>query len=111
MKYTFDQIPEVLSSIEKRLERIESILANQAIITGEESEFIGAEAARVILKISLATLYTKAHHREVPFYKKGNRLYFNRQELLEWIKQGRKKSSEEIRIGGSVMLKNMKNQN
>jgi len=111
MKYTFDQIPEVLHSIEKRLEKIESLLAGEATGIDEESEYIGAEAAREILGISLATLYTKVHHREVPFYKKGNKLYFNRIELLEWIKQGRKKSFEEIREGGRLLLKNIKNKN
>lgn len=54
-----------------------------------------SEAAE-FLKISKSTLYGKVSDRLIPFMKKGQRLYFDRQELIAWLQAGKQKTLEEI---------------
>lgn len=90
MNYTFDEIPNILKRIESRLDKIEEILLDRIQKELPEKEFISAREACKILKLSLPTLYSKVCLRELPYYKKGNRLYFSKTELLEWIQEGKK---------------------
>jgi excisionase family DNA binding protein len=52
------------------------------------------EAAR-FLDIKLNTLYIKTHKGELPYMKKGKKVYFSRQQLVEWMGQGRRYSRQE----------------
>ncbi|MDR6919481.1 helix-turn-helix domain-containing protein [Chryseobacterium sp. 2987] len=96
MKYTFEQIPSILKRIENRLDKVEQMLSVRIQKEFPEEDFIGAKEACRILKLSLPTLYSKVCQREVPFYKKGNRLHFSKAELLNWIQEGKKKSLDQI---------------
>jgi len=62
----------------------------------DETEFIGAKEVSGLLKFTLSTLYTKFCKGEVPAFKKGNRLYFSRSDLIEWIENGKKATLDEI---------------
>jgi excisionase family DNA binding protein len=42
------------------------------------------------------TLYGLTSRREIPFIKKGKKLYFKRMELEAWIMEGRKLTKHEI---------------
>ncbi|MCY1662645.1 helix-turn-helix domain-containing protein [Chryseobacterium sp. SL1] len=96
MKYSSDQMPSILKRIEDRLHKIEEILLYRFPNEYPELDFIGAKEASEILKISLPTLYSKVCLREIPFFKKGNRLHFSKKELIQWIKDGKKKSIGEM---------------
>lgn len=76
-----------------------------------ENDFIGAKEASNVLKFSLPTLYTKVCKREVPFYKQGNRLYFSKPELIDWIQEGKKKSLSGINSSAIEIVKKMRNRN
>ena len=39
---------------------------------------------------SAATIYTLARKGQIPAYKRGKKLYFYEDELLQWIESGRK---------------------
>lgn len=105
--YTFDQLPEFMKRIDERLDRIEDLLSKETQLKVSENDFINAKEASEILNFSLSTLYTKVCRREVPFYKQGNRLYFSRQELFDWIKEGRKKTFNDINANASKIVNAM----
>ena len=107
MKYSFEQMPNILKRIEDRLDKIEEILIDRIQNELPEIDFIGAQEACEILKISLATLYSKVSLREVPYYKKGNRLHFSKTELLHWIREGKRKSLSELNEQGNSIIKKM----
>jgi excisionase family DNA binding protein len=46
---------------------------------------LSAEEAAKFTKRSLATIYRQVSNREIPYHKNGNRLYFFKSELIEWI--------------------------
>lgn len=57
--------------------------------------FIIKEAAE-FTNLSVPTLYGLVSQRSIPFSKKGKRLYFSEVELIDWIKQGRRKTQTEL---------------
>ena len=65
----------------------------------EFSNFHNDPSSDNLLSISEAskyTLYGLTSRREIPFIKKGKKLYFERMELEAWIMEGRKLTKHEI---------------
>lgn len=52
--------------------------------------------AAELLHLAVPTIYGLLHRRELPSMKRGNRVYFKRSELMQYLEQGRKKTSAEI---------------
>lgn len=52
------------------------------------------DACRIIRKAK-PTIYTLIRKGLLPAYKKGKKLYFYEDELLTWIENGRRKTSEQ----------------
>ncbi len=48
------------------------------------------------VNLAVPTIYGLVSRREIPFSKKGKRLYFLKDELTEWIQTGRRKTVAEI---------------
>tara|TARA_Y100000385_G_C12724810_1_gene480213 strand:- start:105 stop:446 length:342 start_codon:yes stop_codon:yes gene_type:complete len=95
MKNPFELIDARLSSIEDIL--LEIKLPPKEVEPNETPEqFITIQEAAQFLKLTVPTLYSKVSRRELPVMKRGNRLYFSKYELIDYLKQGRKKSNFEI---------------
>lgn len=47
-------------------------------------------------KRTKATFYRYVHHNEIPYHKRGKKLTFLKSEIDKWLKQGRKKTTEEL---------------
>lgn len=96
MKYTFEQLPLAINTLHDKVDSIKELLlktqqekhspCSDLLMIGQASEF---------LNLSVSTLYTKVSRREIPVNKRGKRLYFSRDELLTWIKSGKRKNTEE----------------
>ena len=65
--------------------------------------------AATLLGLAVPTMYSKVSKGELPYMKRGKRLYFSRTELLDYIKAGKKKSSAEIDAEADAYLSNRKN--
>ncbi len=59
-------------------------------------EILNVQQAADFLKLKLNTLYEKTSRKQIPHFKKGNRLYFHLSELENWVKQGKVKTHKEI---------------
>lgn len=97
-QFTFDDLPDIIDRLCFKIDNIEKLLlekkANEEHIT---QELLTVTEAAHLLKLSVATVYTKVCKNEIPANKQGKRLYFYRTELLNWIKAGRIKTIDEIR--------------
>lgn len=60
------------------------------------SEIFNVREAAAFLKLKVATLYEKTSAKSIPHVKKGNKLYFHRSELEQWLKEGKVKTADEI---------------
>lgn len=73
--------PIVVDAVREEFQRISSAPT-------PPDETGGVALAEEITGLSRPRLYALVSAREIPHSKRGNRLYFNRSELLAWIKQG-----------------------
>ncbi len=65
---------------------------------GKNEEIGGIDLAIEITGLAKPTIYGLVSERKIPHSKQGKRLYFSRQELLDWLKQGKRKTNAEIKI-------------
>lgn len=59
-------------------------------------KLLTVEEAAKFLSLSIATIYTKKSKGELPFMKRGKRVYFSSTELLKYLKEGQEKTNKEI---------------
>jgi excisionase family DNA binding protein len=96
-QFTFEDLPNIIGKLFVKLDKIEKLLKARKINNSDNNEeLLTIEGAAELLKLSVATIYTKVCKNEIPVNKQGKRLYFYRAELLDWIKSGRIKTSAEI---------------
>ncbi|MBN1988734.1 MAG: helix-turn-helix domain-containing protein [Bacteroidales bacterium] len=74
-------------------------------------QLLTIQQAADFLHLSVPTLYSKTSKRELPCMKQGKRLYFSQKELVEYLKQGRKKTTGEIEAEAEAYLSNKKRLN
>ena len=87
-----------VESQEHRIEVLENIL-NVA------KEVLNLEEASLFLGISKSSLYKMTHKHELPFYRpNGKLIYFEKTELLKWMRQCRVTAASEIKEAASVHL-------
>lgn len=56
----------------------------------------GAEFASKITGKAVPTIYDLVHKRLIPHSKVGKDLYFSRNDLIQWLKDGKRKTTAEI---------------
>lgn len=74
-------------------------------------DILNIREAAAFLKLKITTLYEKTSRKIIPHFKKGNKLYFNKNELEEWIKKGKVKTRTEIEGQAATYLLNGKSKN
>lgn len=60
--------------------------------------FLTVEELASYLGVKTSYIYKMTHNREIPFYKPGGKMiYFNREEIDEWVLSQRVATADEIR--------------
>ena len=62
-----------------------------------EDDMGGIELAIQITGLAKPTIYSLVCDRKIPHSKRGKRLYFSRQELVQWLKAGKRKTQDELK--------------
>jgi excisionase family DNA binding protein len=107
MTNPFEVIEERLSSIEILLEHLKE-QPQQAVTTEQPEQLLSIQEAAQFLNLTVPTIYSKVSKGELPVMKRSKRLYFSSTELMEYIKEGRKKSNAEIEQEAEAYLSNNK---
>jgi len=76
--------------------------------TDQPEQLLTIQEAAKFLSLTVPTIYSKVSKGELPVMKRSKRLYFSRTELLEYLKEGRKKSNAEIEAEAEGYLLNKK---
>ena len=92
---SFDSLPQVVSDLNDKIDSI-MLLLQSAKPDVKQSDLLTIQEAASFLDLSKHTLYNKVNKNELPYMKKGKRLYFSRAELMTYIKSGKIPSIEEI---------------
>ena len=76
--------------------------------TEHPEQLLTIQEAAEFLSLTVPTMYSKVSKGELPVMKRSKRLYFSRTELLEYLKDGRKKSNAEIEAEAEAYLTDKK---
>jgi excisionase family DNA binding protein len=95
---TFDKLPEAVLMLIKEVSELKRLLIEkqEQAPTDQPEQFLTIQEAAEFLSLTVPTMYSKVSKGELPVMKRSKRLYFSRTELLEYLKEGRKKSNAEI---------------
>jgi len=89
-----------VENLQKEVEKLKSLLY-------AAKEVLNLEEAAVFLGISKSSLYKMTHNQVVPFYKPNNKMvYFEKSELLKWLRQNPVASQAQISEEAQAYLRN-----
>lgn len=105
-KFSFDQLPQEVSLMSQKLDKLVELVTKQSSGEEESNELLTIDQAAKLLKLAKQTLYSKISRSEIPFHKPAGskRVYFYRQDLLDYIKIGRQKTVSEYEADASSCL-------
>jgi len=109
--FTQLSIPEIRQMFRQELETYFATQKQGNTNQPEPEQLLTVQQAAELLNLSVPTLYGYTQRAEIPVCKRGKRLYFSKQSLFEWIKQGRKKTLAETASEAEQYLKTKKGLN
>lgn len=104
----FEQTQRDVKELKRAISRVESLVFKMA-----ESQ-IQADDPKSIDEIEKLTGYTKptlygyCQKNKIPHHKKNGRLFFFKSEIIEWIKEGKRKTTQEIGLETDALLSKKK---
>jgi excisionase family DNA binding protein len=87
---TFDSLPQAISSLADELKQIKALILETSTKDGADS-ILTIEETSEFLHVQKQTLYSYVSKGLIPNHKRAGRLYFLKNELIDWIKSGNKR--------------------
>lgn len=90
---SFDRLPYYVASLMRKVDTVMEKLDRLISAPQEEADqhpVLDIREASELLGKSVGTIYSLTSQKAIPFSKRGNKLYFFKDELLAWIKSGGK---------------------
>ena len=84
------------------LQEIKNLLQE---VQGSPKEVLTSDEAAAYLGISKSALYKLTMGRKIPFYKSAKLCYFDRQEIIDWMKSNRVATQEELAAKAKEIVK------
>ncbi|SFC97728.1 helix-turn-helix domain-containing protein [Algibacter pectinivorans] len=103
---SFDQLPNVVAELQRGQSEILALLSKKAKPQPEIETPINLNEVSEITGLTKPTLYGYVQRNEIPHNKKGNRLYFFKSEIVDWIKTGKQKTLKELKAENDEFLSN-----
>lgn len=94
---SFDKLPKAVAKLLNEISEVKRILLQGKENQPEKDQLLNVKEAAKFLELSVPTMYGYVQKKQIPVMKRHKRLYFSKQELMEWIREGRKKTVSEIR--------------
>ena len=112
LNITFDQLPQAVTTLSQEVREIKKLLLDsQERHTSEQPEqwldlndLIKYDPE----KRTKPTWYSKISKGEVPYHKRGKKVYFLKSEIDDWLKAGKCKSNAEIDAEAEAYLMSTK---
>lgn len=103
---TLENLPNAVATLLTEVAHLKELFVNQTIQTLQTPEALYTiQQASEFLNLSVPTIYSKESKGELPVMKKGKKLYFSSLELMQFVKDGRKKTNAEIEAEAVKYLK------
>jgi len=106
--FSFDKVPEVIRQLFEKVEKIELLIGNLQPKDPDENQLLTIQEAAEFLKVTVPSLYSKVSRKEIPVNKPGRRLYFYKNDLLDWVRANKKKTNTELQSEAAAMRRGSK---
>ena len=103
---TFENLPTAVAELQKGQSELKTLLLQKTESKPEIETPIPPGGVIPITRLSKPTLYGYVQRNEIPYHKKGNRLYFFKSEIIDWIKTGKQKTLKELGAEADLYLSN-----
>lgn len=88
--------PELKFLLRQELEAFFGQKNVQNHANNEDDQLLTIKEAAKLLKYSVPSMYRLISEKKIPNLKRGGKILFEKDELLEWAKEGRRKTVKEI---------------
>jgi excisionase family DNA binding protein len=92
---TFNDLPKAVAELTRKVDELYKVITNVQPQDPQE-QFLTVDETAKFLNLSVPTIYSKVARRELPYMKRGKRLYFARKDLETYLQGGRVKTVREI---------------
>lgn len=91
----FNDLPKAVTELTRKVDELYKVITN---VQPQETvdQFLTVDETAEFLNLSVPTIYSKVSRRELPYMKRGKRLYFARKDLETYLQGGRVKTVREI---------------
>lgn len=72
------------------------------------TDLLDIKAASRFLGLAVPTLYSQVSKRLVPHSKRGKKLFFSKSELIQWIKDGNRKTLSDLQVDAEKFISTSK---
>jgi len=79
-----------ISKINEQLEELKTLLL------ANKKEVLNIDELCQLTGLTKSTIYKKTHKGQIPHYKKAKHLFFDRAEIIDWLKSERGFNTDEI---------------
>ena len=96
---------------EKQHVAIQTMVDSLEDILFQGKEVLSLEEAAKFMGIARSSLYKMTHQQAIPFYKPNGKLvFFEKSDLLAWIRQNRVSSMQEIGKEAEIVMRRLATQ-
>lgn len=101
------QNPDETALLRKMVDGLKQEVESLRNVIGAAKEILNLEEAAIFLGISKSTLYKMTHKQVIPFYKSNKLVYFEKSELLKWLRQNPVASQAQIAEEANAIMRNL----
>ncbi|MBE0661391.1 MAG: helix-turn-helix domain-containing protein [Bacteroidales bacterium] len=95
---SFNNLPEAVGLLIEKIDRLERILSEQTTQSPSvaQPELMTVPQAAKFLNLAVPTVYSMVSRGEFPYMKRSKRLYFSKDDLMNYVREGRQQTNAEI---------------
>jgi excisionase family DNA binding protein len=85
MELKFEDLPDAISQLIEQNKFILKAIQEVSFSGGQSEELLTLSRICELLELKRQTIYSYVSKKQIPFHKKGGKLYVIRKEIVDWI--------------------------
>ena len=96
---SFENLPQAVGLLTEKIDNLEKLMLEFSgkKKTDPPGQLMTVDQAAEFLNLAKPTVYSMVSRGELPYMKRSKRLYFSCEDLMAYIRSGRKMTNEEIK--------------
>ena len=107
-KPTLEQLPNLVVDLKNEVQEMKALLIQKAEPQEEPDNPLSIKEVSELLGLSVQTIYGYCQRKELKHYKRGNRLFFLKTDILIWVRSGEQKTLLELEADAEGYLSKRK---